>query len=136
MARSYESAFTDDEWNGILETLRSEVVRAGYGDWDRHAYAALEADTDRTAVRDYLTWFIGALEVGSSRYRKATCQALADLVVDTDGRPIRAGELIDADGSGRDDRRTDPTDDLLSRLTDLRVYFFGQIPEDQGEEGE
>ncbi len=117
--------FSDDEWNDLLDTLRIEVIRAGYADWDRSAFAAMETDGRAAAVEDYLTSLIRLLKIGSGPYRTGLRSALSNLVQDADGRPVAEAYLVDDEGyeqaSLLDGRSTDQ---LLAGLTGVHDDLF------------
>lgn len=116
---------SDEEWADLLATLRTEVIRSGYADWDRSAFAALETNDQAASFESYLTKLIAVLKIGSGAHRQGIRAGLSELLRDADNRPVVDATLIDDEGYEQDsllDGR--PTDALLSALADVHTDLF------------
>lgn len=93
--------YSEDEWRELFAVYRLEVVRAGFGDWDRRACADREDQTAQIAFRRYTRDFVLLLKTLDPDYRKSLIEDLGERVQDVHGRPVSDVRVVLGDGESQ-----------------------------------
>lgn len=127
--------YSDEDWRDLFAAYRLEVVRAGFGDWDRLASADLPDHSIRAAFRSYARDFVYLLKTRGHEYRATLIKRLGERIQDTEGRPITDVRIVSADGEGRHLLELPIGPDESRAFADLNHDLFGDDLDDDLDKG-
>ncbi|MNV27457.1 hypothetical protein D3C71_1186080 [compost metagenome] len=122
--------YTDEEWRDLFASYRLEVVRAGFGDWDRLACAEPTEQSPRAAFRRYARDFVYLLKARGQENRANLISRLGELVRDREGRPVSDVRIVSADGESRHFLELPIGADEARAFAALNKELFGGAPDD------